>query len=109
MFNHVLIPIDRSSLSTKAAKAGITMAKRLGASVTLYHAVEYLDPFYVDQGIAITPTMLKTLKSRVRNEGEGVLAEVEAFAEKGGVECESVLDEPVSAADGIVNAAKERR
>lgn len=109
MFKHVLIPVDRSAVSIKAAKAGIQMAKRLGAEISVYHGVDPLDRYYGDEGIAINPNMLKTLKKRVLQEGQRVLSEVEAIAEKAGVPCDTVLDEPVSAADGILNAAKKQK
>ncbi|HEY9397375.1 MAG TPA: universal stress protein [Burkholderiales bacterium] len=109
MFKHVLIPVDRSPVSMKAAKAGIQMAKRLGASVSIYHGVELLDRYYGDEGIAINQNMLKTLKKRVLQDGQRILSEVEAVAEKAGVSCDTVLDEPASPADGILNAAKKQK
>lgn len=109
MFKHVLIPVDRSAVSMKAAKAGIQMAKRLGASITIYHGVEPLDRYYGDEGIAVNPNVLKTLKKRVLQDGQRILGEVEAVAEKAGVPCDTVLDEPVSAADGILNASKKSK
>ena len=46
MFKHILIPTDGSPVSNKAAKAGIALAHRLGAKVTVYCAIEELQPIY---------------------------------------------------------------
>lgn len=39
MFRHVLITVDGSAPATRAAKAGVAFARRIGAKVTVYHAV----------------------------------------------------------------------
>src|SRR5690606_1365017 len=105
MFKNVLIPIDRSAVSLKAAKAGIALAKRLGASVIVYTGVERLERYYGDEGIAASPGAVKTLQKRTRDQAQRVLNDVKAMADKAGVSCKPVLDEPTSAADSIVAAA----
>ena len=53
MFKHLLIPTDGSDLGTKALRAGIDLAKVLGAEVTLitvsqpFHLVTAEDPFFL--------------------------------------------------------------
>jgi nucleotide-binding universal stress UspA family protein len=42
MFKHILIPTDGSPVANRAAKAGIALARRLGAKVTAYCAIEGL-------------------------------------------------------------------
>jgi nucleotide-binding universal stress UspA family protein len=44
MFTNILLPTDGSDLATKAVDAGIELAKRLGAKVTIVTVVE---PFHV--------------------------------------------------------------
>ena len=70
MFKNVLIPIDRSAVSIKAAKAGIALAKRLGASVTIYTGVERLQRYYGDEGIAASPAAYKTVQKRAREQAQ---------------------------------------
>ena len=48
MFKHILIPTDGSPVANKAAKAGIALARRLGAKVTAYCALEEPQPIYVE-------------------------------------------------------------
>ncbi|OGA16544.1 MAG: hypothetical protein A3I63_11710 [Betaproteobacteria bacterium RIFCSPLOWO2_02_FULL_66_14] len=46
MFKHILIPTDGSAVGKRAAKAGIALARRLGAKVTAYCARKF--PHFVD-------------------------------------------------------------
>jgi len=48
MLKHILIPTDGSLAANRAAKAGIALARRLGAKVTAYCAIEELQPIYVE-------------------------------------------------------------
>jgi nucleotide-binding universal stress UspA family protein len=48
MYKHILIPVDGSTISNKAAKAGIALAKSLGAKVTVYTALESMQPLYME-------------------------------------------------------------
>ena len=48
MFNHILIPTDGSPISNKAAKAGVALASRLKARVTVYFAIEELQMIYAE-------------------------------------------------------------
>ena len=109
MFKNILIPIDRSPVSLKAAKAGIQLAKRLGASVTIYTGLERLERYDGDEGIAASPTAVKTLQKRTREQAERVVKDVAAIAAKNEVPCKTLVDEPASPAEGIVNAATKNK
>src|SRR5690606_37783556 len=109
MFKNVLIPIDRSAVSLKADKAGIAQAKRLGATVTIYTGVERLERYYGDEGIAASPAAVKTLQKRTRTAAQRVLNDIKAVADKAGVQCKLLIDEPSSPAEGIVNAAAKNK
>ena len=65
MFEHILIPTDGSSVANKAVKAGIELAKALGARVTAYYAVEALQLMYVE-GYAFDQKMIDGLERRAR-------------------------------------------
>lgn len=108
MFKHVLIPVDGSVVSKRAAKVGLTFAKSIGAKVTLQHTMEALHQYYADEGIGIGPNVVRTLERRAREYGERILAEVEVLAEKEQVPVESVLTQAGTAAEGIITAAKQQ-
>ena len=56
MFKHILIPTDGSTLSAKGVRAGIKLAKALGARVTgLYVALPYTPPLYGEAALYYVP------------------------------------------------------
>ena len=55
MFKHILIPTDGSRLAAKGIKAGVKLAKSLGARVTgVYVAAPYMPPIYGEAGVSLT-------------------------------------------------------
>ena len=47
MFNHILIPTDGSKLAAKGIRAGVKLARALGAKVTgVYVIAPYAPPMY---------------------------------------------------------------
>ena len=56
MYQHILLPTDGSELSTQAVRAGIRLAKSLGAPVTALHT---------------TPQSIRSRCSRARYRARG--------------------------------------
>ena len=50
MFKHVLLPTDGSKIARKAIKAGIALAKELGAKVTAYYAIDAMPAYSYSEG-----------------------------------------------------------
>ena len=49
MFKHILIPTDGSTLAAKGARAGLKLARALGARVSGVYVIQpYLAPVYAD-------------------------------------------------------------
>ena len=49
MFRHILIPTDGSALAAKGARAGLKLARALGAKVSGVYVIQpYLAPVYAD-------------------------------------------------------------
>jgi nucleotide-binding universal stress UspA family protein len=69
MFKHVLISTDGSPASNKAAKAGISLAKALGAKVTAYYAVELMQPIYVED-YGFDQKVIEEVEERARQAGK---------------------------------------
>jgi nucleotide-binding universal stress UspA family protein len=56
MFKHILVPTDGSTLSAKGVRAGVKLAKALGAKVTgLYVALPYVPPLYGEAALYYVP------------------------------------------------------
>jgi len=52
LYAHILLPTDGSPLSSRGAKAGVKLAKALGAKVTaMYVAMPYASTVYGDAAI----------------------------------------------------------
>lgn len=83
MFKHILIPIDGSELSTRAARTAIDLAKLTQARVCALHVIP---PF---QTIAYMGAILAATEYAYNEEaeanGQRYLAEIKAVAEAAGV------------------------
>ena len=109
MFKHILLPTDGSRVARKAVKAGISLAKELGAKVTAYHALEAVNPYMYADGYILRPGVIKEFEARAREQGAKVLAKVQKAARDAGVRCETVITTPATPYQGIVAAAKRQK
>ena len=109
MFKHVLLPTDGSPVARKAIKAGVALAKKLGAKVTAYYAIDTGPPYTYAEGYAIDTGLLREFEKRAREQGMKYLAEVEKAAKAAGVGCQTLITSPGTAYQGIVAAAKKQR
>jgi len=108
MFKHFLIPIDGSTIATKAAAAGITLARKLGARVTALHVIEELQPVYVE-GYVFTRSQLDSFEVRARQAGQKHLDKIGKVASAAGVPFASLVATARSPHEGIIAAAKKRK
>jgi len=109
VFKHVLLPTDGSKTARKAIRAGIALAKRLGAKVTAYYALDAMPVYSYGDGYLPNAALLKEFDRRAREQGEKYLAEVEKAAKAAGVRCQTYLSKPATAYQGIVAAARSQR
>ena len=108
MFKHLLISTDGSSLGNKAAKAGIELARALGAKVTAYYAIEQLQMIY-DEGYMMDQTTIKRLEESARAAGQKRVDAIGKMAKAAGVPFASVVTQASTAHEGIIDAAKKRK
>jgi nucleotide-binding universal stress UspA family protein len=109
VFKHILIPTDGSAVARKAVKAGISLAKALGAKVTAYYALEAFQPYVYGDGYVIDTSTIKSFDERARETGRKYLAEVEKAARAAGVECDTLITKPGTAYQGIIDAARKKK
>ena len=106
MYQHVLLPIDGSELSLRAAKAGIELAKLCHARVYALHVIA---PF---QNVAYLGTLLAATEYAYSDEAtsnaERYLADIRALADAAGVAFHGqvAFGQP---AETIVQTAKEQQ
>ena len=106
MFQHLLIATDGSELAAKAETAGLCLARRLGARVTLVTATEPWSAMTLGEPSAFNFPIQDYEKAALRHAGE-ILARVSAAAARFGLACESlnVVDFP---AEAIIKTAKAK-
>lgn len=108
MFKHILIPTDGSPVSNRAAKAGIALARRLGAKVTAYCAIEELQPIYVE-GYAFNQKELDRFGVRAREAAQKRVDAIGKMAKAVGVPFTSAVGKAFTPYEGIIAAAKKRK
>ena len=88
MFRHILVPTDGSRLAAKGVKAGVRLAKALGARVTgVYVKFPYLPPAYAEAAMYIPYMDEKAYRKVAETQARKALAVVEAEARKARVRC----------------------
>ena len=88
MYKHILIPTDGSKLSAKGVKAGIRLAKALGARVTALHVIPpYLPVMYAGLDGHVQGESRRNFKTNSERAAELSLAAVEREARAAGVRC----------------------
>jgi nucleotide-binding universal stress UspA family protein len=110
MFKHILIPTDGSPVAGKAVRAGIRLAKDLGAKVTGYYAIEPMPPHVYGEGYSIGGTSLvKDFERRAREIGQKHLERMDEVAMAAGVPFSAVVEVVESPYEGIIEAAKKHK
>jgi nucleotide-binding universal stress UspA family protein len=107
MFKHLLICTDGSTLGNKAAKAGIELARALGAKVTAYYAIEQL--MIYDEGYMMDQKMIERLEESARAAGQKRVDSIGKMAKAAGVPFAAVVTKASTAQEGIIDAAKKRK
>jgi nucleotide-binding universal stress UspA family protein len=89
VYRHILIPTDGSRLAAKGVKAGVQLARALGAKVTgVYVIPPYSPPMYSEAAILYMPGLSQQdYKKRSEKVARKALAEVAIEAEAAGVPC----------------------
>ena len=108
MFKHILIATDGSPVANKAAKAGIALARALGARVTAYCALEQLQPIY-DEGYMMTEKMIEGFEQSAQRAGQKRVDAIGRMARAAGVRCAVMATSASTAYEGIVDAAKKQK
>ena len=108
VFRHILIATDGSPISTKAARAGIALARALDARVTAYYAVDELQPLYVE-GYMMDQAMMDDLDARANAIGKKRVDAIAKIAKAAGVRFSALAGKASTAYQGIIDAARRQR
>jgi nucleotide-binding universal stress UspA family protein len=110
MFKHILIPTDGSRLAAKGIKAGVKLAKALGARVTgVYVAAPYMPPVYSETAPYMTGVSQKDYRTQVERQAKKALAAVEIEAGLAKVPCKLESATDVQPWRAILRVARARK
>jgi nucleotide-binding universal stress UspA family protein len=106
MYQHILLPTDGSELSTQAVRAGIGLAKSLGARVTALHTTPqlYLSKMLASEIIE----QARKYEDQTKEEAAQVLGAVEEAAREAGVACNALQRASNSPWEEITKVATEQ-
>jgi nucleotide-binding universal stress UspA family protein len=106
MFKHILLPTDGSPVSLKAVKAGIALARQLGARVTGYYAIERVPPPVYAEGYIPDPQTILLWDKHAKQYGEKQIAAMQKLAKAARVRFRGACAKADTPAEGIVRAAR---
>jgi nucleotide-binding universal stress UspA family protein len=109
MFKHILIPTDGSRLSAQAAKAGVRLARRLGARVTGLFAAPPATPIVYRDALPVGYTTPEHHEKMIRRAAQAHLEVIERAAKSAGVRCECLSVTSDFPAEAILQTAARRR
>ena len=105
MFKHILLPTDGSAGSEAAVRAGVSLAREMGARVTGLHVVP---PFHT---FTYRPDMIEDTEEQYEKDSEEqarkVLLTIEKQAQECGVPCDTVVVRSDDVHDAIIATARE--
>lgn len=106
MYQHILLPTDGSELSTQAVRAGIRLAKSLGARVTALHTTPQ---FYPSQMIAREIIeRASEYEAQIKKEAARTLGAVEEATREAGVACNALHRTSDTPWEEIIKVAAEQ-
>jgi nucleotide-binding universal stress UspA family protein len=109
MFRNILIPTDGSALSRKAVKAGVALARAVGARVTGFYSPEQYE--ILAYGEYFPPDLMSRAEwdKRSKKTAARFLATVEKEAKAAGVKYSGLSLDSVGPWEAIVETAKKQK
>jgi nucleotide-binding universal stress UspA family protein len=109
MFKHILLPTDGSTISRKAVKRGIDLARKSGARVTALHVVPEFK-LMVDEGITmLNPALKKRFEDEGRARAQKMLDDIAKQARARGVRCSTLCVASDLPYQQIIAAARRKK
>jgi nucleotide-binding universal stress UspA family protein len=109
MFKHILVPTDGSTLSLRAAKNAVRLAKVHGARITAFYAAPDYHPNIAGDYMPANFVPLSVFEKQIKITADKYLDQVKKLAAVGGVACSGMYASSDSPYKAIIKAAKERK
>lgn len=107
MYSHLLVPLDGSELSERAAQASLELARRLGARVTGFVAEAQPPLPHMGSNVAVYRHDTDAHLARTEAHAHRVLDQFKARATELGVACDGRFKRSSAVDEAIVAAAQE--
>jgi nucleotide-binding universal stress UspA family protein len=112
MYKSILVPTDGSPLSVKAVKQAVTLAKAIGAKLTIFNAMPSYESF-VNERYNVLPALAAPVKKKYQEEfaahSNKVLDEACAQGSAAGIECARVSVVSESPYEAIIKQAAKAK
>lgn len=108
MYKHILIATDGSEVARKGVDHGLSLARSVGAKVTIVMVTERW-PVYAGPDWIPGPTEMAEYEARQKEAATTVLADVKAAADRLGVAADTVHVPEAQPAEAIIATAGERQ
>jgi nucleotide-binding universal stress UspA family protein len=108
MYKHILISTDGSEVAQKGVDHGLSLAKSVGANVTIVTVTERF-PIYPGPDWIPGPTEMADYDARQKEWATKVLADVKAAADRLGVKAQTVAVHEAQPAEAIIATADKRQ
>jgi len=103
MYKHILIPTDGSELAGKALRDGITLAKTLGAKVTVLTVSQPFHVFTLETAMVVDTSA--EYERHIQANSAKLLADASGAAKTAGVACDTVRVEHEHPYQAIIETA----
>jgi nucleotide-binding universal stress UspA family protein len=110
MYKHILLPTDGSRLAAKGVKAGVKLAKSLGAQVTAVYVIpRYVPPIFPEAAVYVPEMTLEQYNRVMKTEAAKALGVVQAEARAAGVRCTTAMSTDHQPWQGILRVARSKK
>jgi nucleotide-binding universal stress UspA family protein len=109
MFKHILLPTDGSKLAAKGVKAGVRLARALGARVTALHVTPPYVPPFGDAVLYVPAVTAREHEKATGRTAKKILAAAAREARRAGVRCATVSVTDPQPWGGILRVARSKK
>jgi nucleotide-binding universal stress UspA family protein len=109
MYQRILIATDGTTLSKKAAAAGIELAELMGAQVVVLNVVPRYPVSYFEGGISMNAADVSRIEKQWAENAQGVVDAVKTKAEAAGLKAKAVTVKSDLVAESIISTAKKQK
>ena len=109
MFKHILVPTDGSTLSLRAAKNAVRLAKVHGARITAFYAAPQYHPNIAGDSMPANFVPLSVFEKQIQKTADRYLGQIKKLAAVGDVQCSGLHASSDSPYQAIIKAAKANK